>query len=58
MLQFCKNRLKIERNCRILSSMLVQNYMEILNKILSSVLWTVLAHFKSQPRGQKFQAQI
>ena len=24
----------------------------------SSVKWTVLAHLKSQPRGQKFQAQI
>ena len=24
----------------------------------SSVKWTVLAHFKSQPRGQIFEAQI
>ena len=24
----------------------------------SSVKWSVLVHFKSQPRGQNFQAQI
>ena len=24
----------------------------------SSLKWTVLAHFESQPRGQKFQAKI
>ena len=32
MLQFCKNRLKIERNFQH-SFMLVQNYMQSLNKI-------------------------
>ena len=27
-------------------------------EVLSSVKWSVLAHLKSQPRGQNFQAQI
>ena len=26
--------------------------------LVSSVKWNVLVHFKSQPRGQNFQAQI
>ena len=38
MLQFCKNRLKIEQNCITLSLILVQNYMQNLNKILVSKL--------------------
>ena len=38
MLQFCKNRLKIEQNCRTLSLISVQNYMQNLNKILVSKL--------------------
>ena len=36
MLQFCKNTLKIEQNCRTLSLMLLQNYMQNLNRILAS----------------------
>ena len=37
MLQFCRNRPKIEQNSRTLSLMLlVQNYMQNLNKILVS----------------------
>ena len=36
MLQFCRNTLKIEENCRTLPLMLVQNYIENLNKILVS----------------------
>ena len=36
MLQFFRNRLKIEQDCRTLSSMLVQIYMQNLNKILVS----------------------
>ena len=36
MVQFCRNRLKIEQNCERLSLMWVQNYMENLNKILVS----------------------
>ena len=38
MLQFCKNRLKIEQNCRTLSLISVQNYMQNLDKILVSKL--------------------
>ena len=34
--QFFRNRLKIEQNFRTLSLMLVQNYMQNLNKILIS----------------------
>ena len=36
MLQFCRNTLKIEQNCRTLSLMFVQNSMQNLNKILVS----------------------
>ena len=36
MLQFCKIRLKNEQNCGTLLSMLVQNYMQNLDKILVS----------------------
>ena len=36
MLQFCRNKLKIEQNCRTLPLMLVQNYMQNLSKILVS----------------------
>ena len=36
MLQFCRNRLKTEQNCRTLSLMFIQNYMQNLNKILVS----------------------
>ena len=38
MLQFFRNRLNIEQNCRTGSLMLVQNYMWNLNKILDSKL--------------------
>ena len=36
MLQFCRNKLKIEENLRALSLMLVQNYMQNLHKMLVS----------------------
>ena len=36
MLQFYRNRLKTEENCRTLSLMLIQNYVRNLNKILVS----------------------
>ena len=36
MLQFSRNKLKIEQNCRTLRLMLVQNYMQNLSKILVS----------------------
>ena len=36
MLQFSRNRLKIEQNCRTLPVMLVQNCMQNLNKMLVS----------------------
>ena len=36
MLQVCRNRLTIEQNCRTLSLVLVQNYMQNLTKILVS----------------------
>ena len=36
MLQFCRNKLKIEQNLRALSLMLVQNYMQNLHKMLVS----------------------
>ena len=36
MLQFCRDRFKIEQNSRTLSLMLVQNYTQNLNKILVS----------------------
>ena len=38
MLQFCRNRLKIEQIFRTLSLMLVQTYMQNLKKILVSKL--------------------
>ena len=34
------------------------NYPEGDGNYKSSVKWTVLAHLKSQPRGQNFQTQI
>ena len=36
---------------------LVKFEKSIVDLAMSSVKWTVLAHFKSQPRGQNFQAQ-
>ena len=36
MLQFYRNIIKIKQNCKTLSLMLVQNYLQNLNKILVS----------------------
>ena len=42
MLQFCRNRLKIEQSCRTLLLMLVQNYLPNLNKILTFLTLVII----------------
>ena len=45
--------------CLPLINVLVEiNYFKIIQISESSVKWSILAHLKSQPRGQNFQAQI